>query len=129
MNAKVFFLKDVMRIKVRKTTKIVETAAHEVGKNINPVISNKTIDAGIFFKNSLIIEFFCNPIKSREPDAISQKREGIKKYAAGWLFWYRYKKAISDAKAKVPTDRNRLREPFLVCLANPENQIRNGKMR
>ena len=79
------FFKEVMRNKVRKTTRMVDTVANDTGRYITPMISVSKSSGGTFSK-SCSIDFLClNPMKSKHPDAISQNLDGIRKYAADWL--------------------------------------------
>ena len=79
------FFKEAIRIKERKTTRTVDSVANDIGINITPMISVREISGGTFASNFSIDFLFCNPTKSKHPDAISQNLVGIKKYAAGWL--------------------------------------------
>ena len=80
--AVVCFFKEEIRSKERTTTAIVDVLANDIGKYINPKINAITRRGGIFSSNCSIDFFFCNPIKRKHPDAISQNLDGIKKYAA-----------------------------------------------
>ena len=76
------FFKEVMRTKVRKTTRMVDNVANDTGRYITPMISDSKSSGGTFSSNCSIDFLFCNPIKSKHPDAISQNLDGIRKYAA-----------------------------------------------
>ena len=82
LNAAVFFFKEAMRIDESTTTAIVEPADNDIGKYITPTINASTKNGGTFSRNRSMAARFSNPIKIRQPAAISQNLDGIKKYAA-----------------------------------------------
>ena len=79
------FFKEAMRIKERKTTRMVDNVANDIGIYITPIINISTKSGGTFSRKCSVDFLFCNPIKSKHPDAISQNLNGIRKYAADWL--------------------------------------------
>ena len=81
----VLFFKEGIKTKERKTTRKVDVVANDIGRYITPIINASTKMGGIFSSNCSIDFLFCNPIKSKHPDAISQNLDGIKKYAADWF--------------------------------------------
>ena len=48
LNANVDFFKEAMRIKVRKTTRTVDSVANDVGRYITPMISVSKSSGGTF---------------------------------------------------------------------------------
>ena len=82
LNANLFFFNEAIRSKVSATTETVDTIAQDIGKYIIPITKDNTKIGDIFSKNCSIDLIFCNPIKSKHPDAISQNLVGIRKYAA-----------------------------------------------
>ena len=85
----VLFFKEAMRNKEKTTTAIVDIVADEIGRYITPMISVSESSGGTFSRNCFMYLLFCNPMKSKHPDAISQNLDGIRKYAAGWLSGYK----------------------------------------
>ena len=57
LNANVDFFKEAMRIKVRKTTRTVDSVANDVGRYITPMMSASTSSGGTF-SNNCSIDFF-----------------------------------------------------------------------
>ena len=72
-------LNETISIDVKKTTPIVENIAIEFGKSINKVIKKRLRYSGMNLHILEIDGLFWRPIKSKQPDDISQNREGIKK--------------------------------------------------
>ena len=83
MNIAPCFFRDAIRIEENKTIAIVDILPHVIGKYIAPIINDIIRSGGIFSRKFFKDFFFSHPIKSKEPAAISQNRDGIKKYAAG----------------------------------------------
>ena len=83
------FFKDMMSTKVRITNASVDVFAQDIGEYIIPMINPITRRGGTFPRNCSMDFRFCNPMKSKHPDAISQNLVGIKKYAAGWFIGYK----------------------------------------
>ena len=67
------------------TTAIVDAVANDFGRYIAPTMNISNRSGGILSRDCSINLFFCNPIKSKHPDDISQNLVGIRKYAADWL--------------------------------------------
>ena len=78
----VCFFKEVIRKDVNITTASVNGAAQDIGTYIMLIINANTRNAGTFLRNFSMYLLFCNPIKSKQPDAISQNLDCIKKYAS-----------------------------------------------
>ena len=76
---------EAMRTKVRATTRTVDPVANDAGRYITPMISVSKNRGGTFSSSCSMDFFFCNPMKSKHPDAISQNLVGIRKYADDWL--------------------------------------------
>ena len=77
--------KEAIRTKESKTTATVDVVANDIGRYITPMMNASNKNGGNFSRNCSKDFLFCNPMKSKHPDAISQNLVGIKKYAAGWL--------------------------------------------
>ena len=110
----VFVCKEAIKRVVSTTTEIVATTAKSIGKNIAIIIDIRTKRGGIFpkyFGNNCLL---LNEIKIKQPAAISQNLDGIKKYADDWLYEYKYIKVIKERIDKKLTIKNKLREPFLL---------------
>ena len=111
----------------KKTINIVEKIDIERGRNITTKIENKIASGEASFNLRKSFPFLLVHKKTRHPDAISQKRVGIEKYAAGWLEEY-----IDIKTAKEEIDKNKIVIKrflwlFFFCWPNPVNQIKNGK--
>ena len=76
----------------------------------------------IFFNEGL----FWIKTKVKQPRAISQNLDVIKKYAAGWFWGYRYIKINNEAIDKVPREINKFLTPFCLLREYPENHTKNG---
>ena len=66
-----------------------DIVADEIGRYITPMISVSESSGGTFSRNCFMYLLFCNPMKSKHPDAISQNLDGIRKYAADWFIGYK----------------------------------------
>ena len=84
-----FFFKEEISIAERVTTLTVDAVAQDNGKYMFPIINAITRRGGTFSRSCSMYLLFCNPMKSKQPDAISQNLEGIRKYAAGWFIGYK----------------------------------------
>ena len=67
------------------TTAMVDPAAKDIGKYITVMINARIRNGGNFSRNCSVDARILNPIKIRQPAAISQNLDDIRKYAAGWF--------------------------------------------
>ena len=85
----VFFFKEARSIDESATTAMVDSAPNDMGRYITPIINDRAKSGGTLSSNSSTDARCLNPIKIKQPAAISQNLDVIKKYAAVWFVGYK----------------------------------------